>query len=65
MTCDLYRDLRGKWESLVSGEGHHTECDPFDTEDPAVVAYWEMIEHRMFCEACREFPMLGIRHQGD
>ena len=58
MACDLYRDLRGKWESLVSGEGHHTERDPFDIEDPAVVAYWEMIEHRMFCEVCREDQLL-------
>lgn len=41
-----------KWEAPIVDEGLETERDPFDRENPAVAAYWEMIEHPMFGEMC-------------
>ena len=58
MACKLYLDFRRKWASLVSDDARDTERDLFDREAPAVAAYWAMIEHRMFCELCREDQLL-------
>lgn len=42
------------WQSLVKDEELQSQPDPFDKDNPAIVAYWAMLEQRLFCEICRD-----------
>ena len=56
MTCILYEDKQRFWRSLVHDSHRSSWQSSFD-EDPVVIAYYEMEEHRLDCEVCRHEDM--------
>jgi hypothetical protein len=53
MTCG---DKQRFWRSLVHDPNQSSWQSSFD-EDPVVIAYYEMVEHRLGCEVCKNEDM--------
>jgi hypothetical protein len=49
MGCVVYEELSAKWNSLVND----SDKEPTN-EGATLAAYFEMVEHRICCEVCKD-----------
>ena len=48
MGCVVYEELSAKWKSLIEYSGEESA-----NEGATLAVYYEMVEHRMSCEVCK------------
>jgi hypothetical protein len=65
MACCVFENLQRRWKSLIIDPNRSSGARSSDhEEEPAVVAYYEMAEHRPRCEVCRHEDLSqGLRLQ--